>query len=270
MPEMELNGARLHFSVSGIGPETVVFAHGLLWDHHMFDPQIAALQDRYRCIAVDFRGQGRSEVTAGGYDMDTLTADLVALIETLGCAPCHFVGLSMGGFVGLRLAARHPQLVRSLTLLATSADAEPADSRRRYRLLRGIVRWLGVRPVLGRVMCIMFGAAFLSDPARADERHAHRARLVGIDKRGAALAAGGVIDREPVLDELRAIRCPVLILHGDQDQAIAQQRAQQLHARLRDSRMELLPETGHTPTLECPQRVNSYLRAFLLRLDRKD
>jgi pimeloyl-ACP methyl ester carboxylesterase len=111
---VEVNGAQLHYSDVGSGQRTVVFGHGLLWSGEMFTPQIDALSDRFRCVAVDWRGQGRSAVTDSGYDMDTLTEDLAALIEHLGIAPVDYVGLSMGGFIGMRLAARHPELVRSL------------------------------------------------------------------------------------------------------------------------------------------------------------
>ena len=133
MPRIAVRGADLHYEVSGAGPETVVFAHGLLWSGRLFDRQVEALATRYRCVTFDFRGHGRSEVTVDGYDMDSLAADAAALIEALGCAPCHFVGLSMGGFVGMRLAIRQPRLLRSLILLETSADPEPEADRRRYR-----------------------------------------------------------------------------------------------------------------------------------------
>src|SRR5262245_2092320 len=99
MPKVPVNGAKLYYEETGQGPETVVFAHGLLWSGRMYDAQVAALKDRYRCITFDFRGHGRSEVTRSGYDMDTLTEDAAALIATLGATPCHFVGLSLGGFV---------------------------------------------------------------------------------------------------------------------------------------------------------------------------
>ncbi len=58
----------------------------------MFDAQVEALRGSYRCITFDFRGQGKSEITAAGYDMDTLAEDAAPLIEALDCAPCHFAG----------------------------------------------------------------------------------------------------------------------------------------------------------------------------------
>ena len=77
MPTLELNGARIYYEDSGGSGAPVVFAHGLLWSCRVFDPQVAALRDRFRCVAFDFRGQGQSEVTESGYDLETLTADAI-------------------------------------------------------------------------------------------------------------------------------------------------------------------------------------------------
>ena len=151
MPKLQVNGANLHCEITGDGPETVVFAHGLLWSGQMFAAQVEALQERYRCITFDFRGQGQSEVTAVGYDLDSLTEDAWGVIKLLNAAPCHFVGLSMGGFVGMRLAIRYPELLKSLILLETSADPEPAENVGQYKMLNFVARWFGIRPVAGQI-----------------------------------------------------------------------------------------------------------------------
>ena len=63
MPIIRVNGASLYYEEHGTGPETIVLAHGLLWSSRMYDAQVAVLQERYRCIAFDFRGQiGRAHV----------------------------------------------------------------------------------------------------------------------------------------------------------------------------------------------------------------
>jgi len=80
MPIISVNGAALYYEEHGTGPEIIVFAHGLLWSCRMYDAQVALLKERYRCVAFDFRGQGQSEVTRSGYDMETLYVDAVALI----------------------------------------------------------------------------------------------------------------------------------------------------------------------------------------------
>jgi len=266
MPTLQANGATLWYEEHGSGPETVVFAHGLLWSGRMFDAQVAELADRFRCVAFDFRGQGRSEVTAGGYDMDTLADDAAALIEALGCAPCHFVGLSMGGFIGMRLAARRPELVRSLVLMETSADAEPAENVPRYRLLGGIVGVLGrlgMRLVMPRVMRIMFGRTFLQDPAREADRRVWRERGMANHPRGIVRALRGVIDRKPVYAELGKIAVPTLVVVGDDDVATVPAKAERLHAAIVGSRMVVIPGAGHTSSVEQPDLVNAALEGFL-------
>lgn len=262
MPRIQVNGASIHYQEQGAGP-AVVFAHGVLWSGRMFDAQVAALQGRFRTITFDFRGQGQSEVTDSGYDMDTLAEDAAALIEKLGAAPCHFVGLSMGGFVGMRLAARRPELIRSLVLLETAADTEPARNLPKYKALRFVARWLGLRPVAGEAMKSMFGRKFLEDPARAALRREMRARLLGNDRIGIVRAFGGVLTREGVEDELGKIRVPTLVILGDQDQAIARERAERMHELIAGSRFVIVPGAGHTSTVEEPDAINALLAEFL-------
>lgn len=266
MSTLRVNGATLWYQEHGAGPETIVFAHGLLWDGRMFDAQVAALRDRYRCITFDFRGQGQSEVTPGGYDMDTLADDAAVLIEALGAAPCHFVGLSMGGFIGMRLAARRPELIRSLVLMETSADPEPAENAPKYRAMGMVGRIfgrLGFGLVSGRVMRIMFGRKFLDDPARAAERALWRERLMSNHKVGITRALQGVIDRKPVYGELGRITCPTLVMVGDQDVATVPAKAERIHAAISGSRLVIIPGAGHTSSAEEPEFVNAALAEFL-------
>jgi 3-oxoadipate enol-lactonase len=232
----------------------------------MFDAQVAELADRFRCVTFDFRGQGRSEVTADGYDMDTLSDDAAALIEALGCAPCHFVGLSMGGFIGMRLAARRPELVRSLVLMETSADPEPAENVPRYRLLGGIVGVLGklgMRLVMPKVMRIMFSRTFLQDPAREADRRLWRQRGMENHPRGITRALGGVIERKPIYAELGKIAVPTLVVVGDEDVATVPAKAERIAAAIAGARLVVIPGAGHTSSVEQPDLVNAALEGFL-------
>jgi 3-oxoadipate enol-lactonase len=263
VPKLQINDAEIYFEEHGAGPETIVFAHGLLWSGRMFDNQVNALKDRYRCITFDFRGQGQSEVTQSGYDMDTLSEDAAALIEALRCAPCHFLGLSMGGFVGLRLAIRRPALLKSLVLLETSADPEPEENIGRYRFLNVIARWLGLRLVADRVMPIMFGEKFLRDPGRKEEKEEWRERMITNHRIGISRAVKGVIDRAGVYDQLYTVTIPTLIIVGDQDVATVPAKAKRMHARIPDSRLLVVSGAGHSSTIEEPGAVNAALEEFL-------
>ena len=261
MPMMRVNGANIHYEVSGDGPQTIVFAHGLLMSGRMFDEQVRAFASRYRCVTYDFRGQGDSEVTESGYDMETLTDDAAALIEAFGCGPCHFAGLSMGGFIGLRLAIHRPALLRSLILLETSADPEPQKIR--YRMLNFIARWIGMRVVIGPVAKIMFGRKFLEDPARAGERKKWEKRILANDRVGISRATNGVIDRLGVRDDLHKIGAPTLIIVGDADLATLPATAQRMHARIAGSKLVRIPFAGHSSPIEEPETINRVIREFL-------
>lgn len=260
MPNVRVNGAEIHYAERGTGPEAIVFAHGLLFDGTIFEEQIKALAGRYRCIAFDFRGQGKSGIAKSGYDMDTLSEDAAALIEALGAAPCHFAGLSMGGFVGLRLAIRRPALLRSLILLSTSADTERPMERMRHRILALIARWFGLRPVIDSVMPIMFGRTALRNEALMD---CWRKRILANDRIGSARAVGGVVNRAPIYDELEKINTPTLIVVGDRDRATPQVHSHRLHAAIRESRLVVLPGAGHMTAIEEPAAVTEAIRTFL-------
>lgn len=266
MPYVNVNGADIYYEDQGTGPETIVFAHGLLWSGQMFAPQVKALKDRYRCITFDFRGQGKSQVTDTGYDIETLTLDAKALIETLKCAPCHFAGLSMGGFVAMRLGIEHPHLVKSILLLETSADPEPEENMGRYRFLNFMVRWFGFRLVAGQVMPIMFGHKFLTDPNRAELRGELRERMIANHRIGISRAVNGVINRIGVYDRLDRITAPTLIIVGDQDTATVPAKSERMQARIPGSQLKIIPGAGHSSTLEEPEAVTTAILEFLTSL----
>lgn len=263
MPSVTVNGVRLHYEEQGRGAETIVFSHGLLWSSVMFEPQMRALASEYRCIAWDHRGQGRSESPAErSHQIEACYHDALALLDHVGATPCHFVGLSMGGFVGMRIAARHPELLRTLTLMATAADPEPRTNIGKYQTLNTVARLFGIRVVASKVMPIMFGRSFLDDPARSEERARWQAEL-SRNAKSIHRAVTGVIEREGCVDELENIQCPTLILHGDEDAAIARTRATATHQALRGSSFRAIERAGHTMTVENPVAVNHALRSFL-------
>lgn len=265
MPTIEVNGARIYYEEHGNGEETIVFSHGLLMNAGMFSAQIEALRGRYRCIAYDHRGQGRSQVTGNGYDMDNVSRDAASLIRSLAAWPCHFVGLSMGGFVGMRLALHHPELLSSLTLMETSADPEPGENVGPYRRMAFVGRWLGFGRVADRVMNILFGKTFMSDPERAGERAAWRKVLVSNDRLGSTRAARAVIDREGVYESLDQVSTPTLVIVGEEDTATTPDKARRIHERIAGSQLVVIPGAGHSASIEAPQAVTRAISDFLAR-----
>lgn len=262
MPFVTLSQTKLFYQEHGSGSETLVFSHGLLWSHKMFASQVAELSKQYRVIAYDHRGQGSSEV-GGPYDMDTVAADAAELIRTLVGGPVHFIGLSMGGFVGMRLAARHPELVKSLTLLETSANAEPLENLPQYKLLNGLVRWVGViPPIASKVMKIMFAKSWLADPAQVDSIRQWKKELTS-NKKSITGPVEGVIYRKGVEEELAKIKCPTLVIVGDEDVATTPQKAAFIHQGIAGSKLETISGAGHSSCIEKPEEVNRLLKDWL-------
>jgi len=256
----------MHYIDEGSGKETIVFSHSLLFTHEIFAKQIEHFKDRYRCIAFDHRGQGKSPVTKDGYDMDTLSEDAIELIEKLGVGPCHFVGLSMGGFVAMRVAIRRSDLIKSVTLLDTSANAEEAENKAGYRKLNFIGRWFGFRLVISKVMPIMFSTTFMNDPARADERKYWADLICSNDRIGATRAVTGVIDRQGVDDRVDQIDRPVLIIVGEEDTATVPAKSKLMNEKIKGSKLVIIPKTGHLSTIESPDAVNAAMDEFLKNL----
>jgi 3-oxoadipate enol-lactonase len=264
MATFELDGTSLYYEDTGPGStgETIAFSHGLLWGTELFAAQIAALRGRYRCIAWDHRGQGQSgsdhRVCIG---MELVWQDAAQLLDKLAGGPVHFCGLSMGGFVGMRMAARRPDLVRSLILLETSSEPEPLDNIARYRTLTRVTKLIGPRPVKNKVAPIMMGKTILADRSRRDEL----ARYVDLMSRRRDIwrAVNGVIDRAGIHSELGRISVPTLVLVGDEDVATPRAKAERIVGAIAGARLVTIPRAGHSSPVEEPAAVTAAIEDFL-------
>ena len=264
MSKITLRQVEFHYTDTEKGKETIIFSHGLLWSSYMFHKQVAFLKERYRVITYDHRGQGQTQHSESGYDIDTLSEDAVALIEAL-CPnqQVHFAGLSMGGFVAMRIAARRPDLLKSVILMETSADAEPQENVPKYRMLNKVFKWLGAWAIVSKVMPIMFGQKFLNDPTRASERKEWEAQMRLCKTPGVVKAVAGVIDRKSIYDELKNITLPTLIMVGTQDVATIPAKAERIHAAIPQSKLVYIEGGGHTSSIEEPEQVNKAIEGFL-------
>jgi 3-oxoadipate enol-lactonase len=261
MPMIRANGTALYYEDTGGSGAPVVFSHGLLWNSSLFAPQIAVLKERYRCIAYDHRGQGRSADGVGrAISMETVTEDAAALIEKLGLGPVHFCGLSLGGIVGMRLGVGRPDLIRSLLLLDTTADAEPYKLK--YKAMTAVFRMFGIGVVAPAVMRALYGKTALNDPARADERQEWMQQLI-MNRASIWRAANGVLERESIVGELGKIAAPTLVMVGDEDTSTPKGLADRIVGAISRAKLIVIPGAGHGSTLEQPAIVTAAIGAFL-------
>jgi len=272
VPTLTVNGATIAYSDTGApkgrpDAPAVVFGHGLLFSKWMFSAQIAELRADYRCIAIDWRGQGDTPPTESGYDMDTLSLDAIGLIEQLAVAPVHWVGLSMGGFVGQRIAARRPELLRSLVLLDTSAAPEETSAAIQDRILARLYRFTGVAPVKRPVLKLMLGPTFRRDPSKRAVIEDWIGQLSRTDRVGIGKAVLGVANRRAVLDEIGKITAPTLVIVGADDKPTPVKRSEQIVSLIPGSRLEIVPYAGHSSTVEQPEAVTALIKPFLAEVD---
>jgi 3-oxoadipate enol-lactonase len=264
MPIIRINNCDIYCEIQGEGAETILFSHGLLWSGKLFYKQVEYFKSAYKVVTFDHRGQGKSEVTDSGYDMESLAEDAATLIETLKLGKVHFIGLSMGGFLAMRLAARRPDLIKSAILIETSAQSEP--NKAKYTFLNTIVKLFGVSPVADAVMKIMFGDTFLKDPNRKAEKEEWKNELKNNPK-SIVKAVNGVIARNGIENELKNIKCPTLVMVGNEDKATVPAKAEFIHKNIPHSKLVYIKNAGHSSSIEEPEQVNIAIENFLIGLN---
>lgn len=269
MPILTINGAQIHYEDVGEGPETIVFIHGLMLASESYAAQVEAFKERYRVITFDLRGQGRSEKTKDRLDLDSLAEDAAVLIEHCRGAPVHVVGFSMGTFIAMRLAARRPELVRSLTLIGPSAAAEEPENMPKYAKLIRYVRIFGPRPFTSRLMMILFGDTFLKSAETAPQRRRWQ-RVVENLPRVLYRAASASAHRASIEHELTRIVAPTLVVSGEEDRPISPVRARAVQEAIAGARFVPFTKTGHAVMIERPDDFNRALETFLAEVSQSE
>lgn len=262
MTDIEANGTRLHVVDTGHGAP-VVFSHSYLVDLQQFEEQCERLRADYRVVAYDHRDHGASAPATTPYDLNALLDEAEALLEAIGATPCHWVGLSTGGFVGMRLALRAPQHFSSLTLMDTSGTAETTWYRLRNEAMLLIARRLGLRLVIGPVMKLMLGRTILRDPTRRQVVVRWRQRILANDPAALTRFGRAIFTRDDVLDALTSLEVPTLVVVGEEDRALPQRAAHDLAAAIPGARLAVVPHAGHLCTIDEPEAVSDLLVDFL-------
>jgi len=256
MAYADVNGQRLYFEDSGGDGAAVLFSHGFLMDGEMFEPQVRALSDAYRCITWDERAFGRTEFDGKPFTYWDSADDAIGLLDHLGIERAVLAGMSQGGFLSLRAALAHPDCVRALVLIDTQSGTEDPGVLEAYRGMTA--DWLANGPV--NVGGIVAGL-IIGDPAIEPSWQAKWEKL---PRENMGVASECLYGRDDVTARLGEITCPALVVHGTADQAIPMDKAEALRAALPDCRGLVKVEgAAHASNLTHPDQVNPPLRAFL-------
>ncbi|MEE4245518.1 MAG: alpha/beta hydrolase [Kangiellaceae bacterium] len=262
MSKVHVNGIDLNYKTVGEGRETIVFSHGCLMNNSMFDGQIDVLKSQFKCISFDHRGHGQSDAPMSGYDMDNLVDDAIASIEAIDCGPVHFIGMSTGGFVGMRIALRRPELIKSLVLMDTSAEGEDEKALKKNNLLLWMVRHFGWWPVIGQALPIMFHKTFLKDPSRQEEVKKWKRIVTGHNKMALWHFGKGIFARDNVLSKLSSISCPTAVVVGEEDIATRPDCSERMAQEIPGALLFKVADAGHSAAIEKPQEVANAILSF--------
>lgn len=259
MKSIVANGTRVAYRVDGADATRpwIVFSHSLACDHRMWDPQVAAFRD-YRLLRYDTRGHGASEAPAGDYPLEALADDLKGLLDALGIATCHFVGLSMGGMIGQQFALRYPRRFATLTL-ADTTSRYPAEAAAVWQQRLALVRSQGMGAIVPSTLERWFTAGFREAQPEVVARIAAMIRSTPVaGYAGCAFA----ISHINLTARLPAIDCPTLVVVGDEDFGTPPSMAEEIVQAIPGARLEVLP-AAHLSSIEQADRFNAVLRRFL-------
>ncbi len=241
---LQLKYHQLYYQLAGSSPQTLVFTHGLGDHSGTWQKQVAGLESQFRVLTWDMRAHGKSGSPRGTWAMEDLTHDLHELVADLGFSNMHLVGHSAGGAVSVDFTIRHPDLVRSLTLIGSASEANAAAARNYERLAEkceqdrnyDILKAVGLQNVQG---------AISPDPS-------------GFAK---AARCMGSLHETPLTPLLSRVKCPALILVGEHD-FMGQGGSRILHRHIPSSRLVIVPGRGHALYREDSMSFNNEIVKF--------
>ncbi|RXT04484.1 alpha/beta fold hydrolase [Ammoniphilus sp. CFH 90114] len=259
MATFTFQGYPIHYSREGEG-KPLVFLHGLGGNSINWLYQRNYFKQKYQCITVDMPGHGKS---GGGNELDFYDYQVVLkqlLLDELQLDEILLCGVSMGGRVALDFAARYPDSVSGLVVADSFAGLDEEEKKRRksifdliYEPHDGVDRW--VRAVIDQMgldpegaIAKGFNKGILGN--QLDFMYKLFTLLLDYDQR----------------NMLSSISAPALILHGERDRFIPLACSEDLHHRLIDSELVILPECGHLPNVEQPKRFNQEVERFIQKV----
>jgi len=272
--EAIINGIRLHWVEAGDGP-LVVLLHGFPEFWYSWRHQIPALSTRFRVVAPDLRGYNLSERPQTGYDIETLTADVLALIHALGEEKAVIIGHDWGGVIAWAFAARFSDATTKLVIMNA-----PHPERFQRSLMSGFRQMLRSSYVLffqiprlpelllGANRCWVLARGMRSSAKRVDafsDEDLERYRSA-MSRPGALTAALGyyraLFRTRRQTQQFADVEAPTLVLWGEHDRALGKDLAEGLEEWVPNLTVHFL-DCGHWTQQEQPDQVNRYLAEFL-------
>jgi 3-oxoadipate enol-lactonase len=255
---VEADGCPLWVEVEGPAQAPVLMlSNSLGTDLHMWDAQVAAFAQRFRLVRYDRRGHGKSGVPAGPYTMERLGRDALAIADALRIEKFDWCGLSMGGMVGIWLAAHAPQRIDRLILSNTAChDPDPDIWNAR---IEAVAASGGLAALADRIMALWFSPQFRAGSPQAVAPL--RAMLAATPVEGYIACCEAIRDMDH-RDLLTRIGARTLVIAGRRDRATPVAAAQFIHSRIAGAQLTIL-DAAHIANVEQPTAYAQAVLAFL-------
>ncbi len=286
---VKVNGIDLYYEIHGSG-EPLLLIEGLGYSAWMWYKQIPVFSRKYQVILFDNRGAGNTDKPDSEYSIEIMADDASGLLRTLGIGQAHVLGISLGGFIAQELALRHPDLVKSLSLVSTNSGPGKRAMRNSQHM-NGIFKLWGILPgtfeMGGKASVplgfeygitkedrIRYGLSLAFTPEYYRQNPEEIDRIVGWrlenPQPGYAwtrqLMAGMNFDSSA---RARDIHAPALVLNGAEDRIVTPESARELARIIPDSRYEEIEGSGHLLFIERSDEFNETVISFLDEVDAK-
>ncbi|MDB4673494.1 alpha/beta hydrolase [Verrucomicrobiales bacterium] len=244
MPTVQTNGITMHYEERGSGDPLLLImgitAPGAVWEAHADD-----WSKDFRCIIPDNRGVGSTDKPEGPYTSEMMADDYAGLLDALGIEKVRVVGCSMGSIIAQQLCLRHPEKVQSSVLMCTWGRTDPY-AKSVFSHMKTIKARLSGEEFMEYIQLLIFGKQFwdanhtdLADGRKGAGLDPNPQPLHGLEAQAAACV------EHDVMDELKNVKCPHLVIGGEDDIFTPRWMGEEVNEALPDSEIYLYPGAGH-------------------------
>ncbi len=258
MPVIQSNGVAIDAEISGpAGAPVLMLSNSLGTTRHMWDPQMAAFNEKFRVLRYDRRGHGKSGVPKGPYTMEMLGRDALAVLDGLGIDKAHWLGLSMGGMEGMWLGANAGNRFDRIILSNTSTYY--ADKTMWHNRMDGVSKAGSVAGIADMVINAWLTPEF--QKAHPDVTARMKEMMISTPVEGYLGCCAAVRDMDH-REIIKAIKNPTLIIAGSKDPATNVAAAEFIQENIKGSKL-MVVEAAHIANVEVPEAYAKIVLNFL-------
>lgn len=268
MPKVKANNLTMNYEQQGDGDPLILIPY-LAADHACYAFQVAEYAKHFTCITLDLRGTGESDIVDGSYTTEVLADDVAAFMRALGIPKAHVAGLSLGGGIGMWLAAKYPATVKSLSLHSAWPKTDPF-LKAVVESLQTLAKAMGSVPemiILGLFPWCLTPELYAAKPDYIQSLAAF-VRSRPAQSIASFMQQSNAVITHDALAQLSRITAPTLITFGRHDVATSLRFAEPLKQGIRNSEVLIFEDCSHAPIYEKVEEFNDKTLQFLKRHSR--